>query len=357
LLIRAGLSLYALLGNLRPACRFRRLPRSRWDDLDGLVTRDLQAVYRYFDGQTDDALLTEAVMRSAMSLGAELQVPARFVGAELGAGGCEVRYLSASHGPTDRDETVDRRDTAAGGDRADRSDTADEGDTAKAGETTDEGDAARVADMADGGETADGKERTCRARVLINAAGPWVHQVLAAVSPAQRKVPIELVQGAHVEVRGRLERGIYYVESPRDGRAVFFMPRGEMTLVGTTEVRFRGDDPGEVHALRCERIYLTRLIRRYFPRLLPDGRQGIARAWAGIRVLPAGSGHAFHRSRETVLAGDREIGNGPPRLLSIYGGKLTTYRSTAQKVMERIAPALPARRPVADTARLTLSPP
>ena len=303
LLIRAGLSLYALLGNLRPACRFRRLPRSRWDDLDGLVTRDLQAVYRYFDGQTDDALLTEAVMRSAMSLGAELQVPARFVGAELGAGGCEVRYLSASQG------------------------------------------------------TADAKERTCRARVLINAAGPWVHRVLEAVSPAQRKVPIELVQGAHVEVRGRLERGIYYIESPRDGRAVFFMPRGEMTLVGTTEVRFRGDDPGEVHALRCERIYLTRLIRRYFPRLLPDGRQGIVRAWAGIRVLPAGSGHAFHRSRETVLAGDRENDDGPPRLLSIYGGKLTTYRSTAEKVMERVAPALPARRPVADTARLTLSPP
>jgi glycerol-3-phosphate dehydrogenase len=193
--------------------------------------------------------------------------------------------------------------------------------------------------------------------VLINAAGPWVHRVLEAVSPAQRKVPIELVQGAHVEVRGRLERGIYYIESPRDGRAVFFMPRGEMTLVGTTEVRFRGDDPGEVHALRCERIYLARLIRRYFPRLLPDGRQGIARAWAGIRVLPAGSGHAFHRSRETVLAGDRENDDGPPRLLSIYGGKLTTYRSTAQKVMERIAPALPARRPVADTARLPLSPP
>ena len=63
--IRAGLSLYALLGNLAPDCRFASLPRTDWPDLDGLATDGLQAVFRYYDAQTDDAALTRAVMASA----------------------------------------------------------------------------------------------------------------------------------------------------------------------------------------------------------------------------------------------------------------------------------------------------
>jgi glycerol-3-phosphate dehydrogenase len=294
--IRAGLGLYALLGGLARQVRFETVPRSRWGELDGLVTRDLEAVFRYQDAQTDDALLTTAVMHSAIALGAELAVPARFCGAELSGDGYAVRY--------------------------------------------------RI----------DGRETTCRARVLVNAGGPWANLVLDTVAPAQQVLAVDLVQGAHILVEGNLEGGIYYVESPRDGRAVFVMPRGERTLVGTTEVRFRGH-PDDVRALPAEKRYLARVLRRYFPRFLPAGPAGILDAWAGLRVLPAGPGHAFHRSRETVLWVDRKASNGSPRLLSIYGGKLTTYRATAQKVMDRIAPALPTRRPVADTRRLRLTAP
>ncbi len=293
--IRAGLSLYALLGGLGREFRFTTVPRRRWSELDGLETAGLKAVFRYCDAQTDDAGLTRAVMRSAESLGAELAIPACFLSAEIRTDGAIVRYRLA------------------------------------------------------------GRDIECRTRVLINAGGPWVNGILERISPWQEPLGIDLVQGAHILVEGRLERGLYYVESPRDGRAVFVMPHPQGTLVGTTEVRFRGD-PDDVRPLRTEMRYLARVLRHYFPRYLEGGWSDIHAAWAGIRVLPAGPGHAFHRSRETILLSDAEGAARPPRLLSIYGGKLTSYRATAEKVMTRVAPALPDRPPLADTRRLPLMP-
>lgn len=295
-IVRVGLGLYAVLGGLGPDVQFGTVPESEWSQLDGLMTDGLEEVYFYFDAQTDDALLTRAVMKSAQSLGAELALPARFVAGELTDNGCIVRY-----------------ETAAG-------------------------------------------QVECEARVLINAGGPWANEILRKVSPAQDPVEIDLVQGAHILVEGQLERGLYYVESPRDGRAVFVMPHAEGTLVGTTEVRFRGD-PDEVKALRTEMRYLARVLRHYFPRYLSGGWSDIRAAWAGLRVLPAGTGHAFHRSRETILQVDRSTHTDPPRLLTIYGGKLTSYRATAEKVIARVVSSLPERKPVADTKELRLTPP
>ena len=73
-LLHLGLSLYALLGGLHPAVRFCRVPQSRWRNLDGLDTAQLEAVFQYNDAQTDDAALTRAVMRSAQQLGAQLKM-------------------------------------------------------------------------------------------------------------------------------------------------------------------------------------------------------------------------------------------------------------------------------------------
>ncbi len=292
--IRVGLSLYAVLGGLEPNVRFGSIPRQQWADLDGLQTDGLEEVYYYFDAQTDDAGLTKAVMASAQSLGAELALPARFHSAELTANGCVVHYEF------------------------------------------------------------NGKEVECLARVLINAGGPWVNEILRRVSPAQALREIDLIQGAHILVEGRLERGLYYVEAPKDGRAVFVMPHADGTLVGTTEVRFRGD-PDSVQALRTEIRYLAGVLRHYFPRFLVDGWSELQSAWAGLRVLPAGPGHAFHRSRETILDVGRAGDGGPIRLLSIYGGKLTSYRSTAARALATVAASLPEREPVADTRELPLT--
>lgn len=286
--VRAGLALYAFLGGLDATARFRALPRSTWDALDGLDTRDLQAVYRYFDAQTDDAALTRAVMRSAQSLGAELRCPARFVAARKREAAVEVDYIE------------------------------------------------------------NGQTRRLRTRVLVNAAGPWASRVLAGIEPRLAGPPVELVQGTHLIVPGQLAQGIYYLEAPRDARAVFAMPNPEGVLVGTTEVPFVGD-PDRVTPRPDEIAYLREALTRYFPAL--DGEP--LRAYAGLRVLPAQPAAPFHRPRETLLHADDPA---RPRVISIYGGKLTTYRAVATRVLSRLRTVLPAATRRTDTARLPLVP-
>jgi glycerol-3-phosphate dehydrogenase len=290
--LRIGLSLYAVLGGLGRDLRFSSIPRRAWSELDGLETRDLISVLRYFDAQTDDAQLTRAVMRSAQSLGAELEVPAEFFAAELRADSSVVRYSSS------------------------------------------------------------GQEMECEAAVLVNAAGPWASEVARRVVPTIAVPPIELVQGSHIVVPGEPSKGIYYVESPRDGRAVFVMPWHGNTLVGTTETRFHGD-PDQLHPLTAERHYLVSVLRHYFPRYANLSIHDLIDSFAGLRVLPGGRGHAFHRSRETAYVADRAH---RPRVLGIYGGKLTCWRATAEHVLRHIAASLPSRRPRADTRRLMLRP-
>lgn len=285
--IRAGLTLYALLGNLARDAWFERVPRSEWDTLDGLALDGLHQVFRYHDGQTDDRELTRAVLRSAVALGAEVWMPACFESARRVAEGWRVS-VSAAAG-----------------------------------------------------------ERTLAARVLVNAAGPWVNRVRGRIEPMPPGLEVELVAGTHIELAGRVERGIYYCEAPCDRRAVFTMPWKDRTLVGTTERPFRGD-PREVRPTDGELRYLEETFAHYFPRRAVERVD----AWAGLRVLPKGRGAVFERPRETSLVVDDEQ---RPSTLAIYGGKLTGYRLTAQKVADRLAPSLPARMLRADTRELPLS--
>jgi len=291
-LLAAGLSLYSALAGFDRASRWGRVPRRRWDTLDGLDVDGLDAVFWYRDGQTDDLSLTRAVMRSAQSLGAVLLAPARFGSAMTTADGVVVRYT-----------------TPAG-------------------------------------------DEDAAARVLINAAGPWADDVARRIAPAIAVPNVERVQGTHIVLDGRLTEGIYYVESPRDGRAVFLMPWHDRTLVGTTEVRFTGD-PAAASPTASELRYLQWIARRYFPRYRTAGADRVLESFAGLRVLPAAPGHAFHRSRETRLVADRDVA---PRVLSIYGGKLTTFRATAAEALTRVSGSLPSRRPRADPRRLRLTP-
>jgi glycerol-3-phosphate dehydrogenase len=284
--IRAGLSLYALLGNLHRPAWFKSLARSQWDELDGLTTENLQAVFRYQDAQTDDTALTQAVMRSAQSLGAELVVPGEFLDAQRTVNGYTVRYRTPQ-------SEVEGRCTA-----------------------------------------------------LVNAAGPWINSVLERITPRAPRPAIELVQGTHIVLDGTLQRGVYYTEAG-DGRAVFVMPWRGMTLVGTTETRFRGD-PAQVRPQAAELEYLLQTFRRYFPER--DVR--VRDQFAGLRVLPLEEGTAFHRPRETFFPTDTSQ---QPHLVSICGGKLTGYRITAQKALALLHPSLPRVSARADTATLALT--
>jgi glycerol-3-phosphate dehydrogenase len=195
-------------------------------------------------------------------------------------------------------------------------------------------------------------ECEAEARVLVNAAGPWAAGVAASVTPAVTVPALELVQGTHIVLATPPSAGIYYLESPRDGRAVFVMPWQGRMLVGTTEVPFRGD-PASVAPAPRELHYLLGVLRHYFPALRATDDSIVQSAFAGLRVLPVGAGHAFHRSRETLLLPERAR---QPRLLSVYGGKLTTWRAVAARVLERIAPSLPARIARARTDQLPLGP-
>ncbi|MGH8278532.1 MAG: glycerol-3-phosphate dehydrogenase/oxidase [Gammaproteobacteria bacterium] len=288
--IRAGLSLYALLGGLHAHARFQQLPRRAWPQLQGLQQDGLQAVFKYFDAQTDDASLTWAVMQSAITLGAKLLVPASFEGAELDADGCRVTFAE------------------------------------------------------------DTRRRELRCRVLVNAAGPWVNQIAARIVPQVAQAGIDLVQGTHLIFDHPIVDSIFYVEAPRDGRAVFVMPwHDESTLVGTTETPFRNRDPASVHPLPEEQDYLLEVLQRYFP-----GAPTTLRAsFAGLRVLPASPQRAFRRSREILLLPDRPR---QPRVLNVYGGKLTSYRADAARALRLLQSALPRRQSKADTRSLPLAP-
>ena len=288
--LKLGLAVYAVLGGFGAGTRFGSVPKSEWPQLDGLKTLNLDAVIRYHDAQTDDAELTRAIVGSARSLGGELAMPANFMAAQLTDHGVNVIFESG------------------------------------------------------------GTASEVFARVLVNAAGPWAPQIARAIAPAIYIPDVDLVQGTHIVVPMQVTSGIYYVESPTDGRAVFVMPWQGATLIGTTETPYRGD-PDQVRPLPEEEEYLLAVARHYFPAVSGLTRADILQRFAGLRVLPAASQTAFDRSRETIFTTDRDP---HPRVLGIYGGKLTGWRAAAAHVMERISPSLTARPRRAATDQLVL---
>lgn len=193
-------------------------------------------------------------------------------------------------------------------------------------------------------ERGDERELTCT--TLVNAAGPWIVDVQRRIHPRPLCFAVELVAGTHLELEGTLERGIYYCEAPRDRRAVFLMPWKGHTLVGTTERSFNGD-PAHVRPTAEETDYLLETLAHYMPQRAGDMRS----SWAGLRVLPQTGSSAFARPRDVTLTSDDEA---QPHLVAIWGGKLTGYRATAEKVLARLEPTLPRRERKADTATLRL---
>jgi len=291
-LIALGLSSYAVLAGLSPQVRFRRVPRSEWSGLDGLETKDLKAVFQYGDAQTDDRKLTRAVMQSALELGAILHLSAHFQSAVREDDAYRITYAH------------------------------------------------------------EGVIKTGLVSALVNAAGPWVDTVLNGITAPVSKINIDLVQGTHILLLGRIDGGIYYLESPRDKRPVFVMPWKEQTMIGTTETMFKGD-PSDLAPLEDEKRYLLEVVHTYFPKYRATTLSQIQSSFAGLRVLPSAGGSFNARSRETLLSVDHF---NQPRLLTIYGGKLTTYRSTAAEVIRLLAKSLPQRQAKGDTRRLFLKP-
>ena len=174
-----------------------------------------------------------------------------------------------------------------------------------------------------------------RARVLVNAAGPWVSSVLSEVAGRNEAAPIRLVKGSHIVVRRLFDHDRGYILQNTDGRVVFAIPyEQDFTLIGTTDEDFMGD-PASVTVSAREEAYLLDAVGSYLKQ--PLVAADIVWRYAGVRPLrDDGASKAQEATRAYVL----EL-NGTPPLLSVFGGKITTHRRLAEAAMTRLAPFFP----------------
>jgi len=180
--------------------------------------------------------------------------------------------------------------------------------------------------------------RTVRARSLVNAAGPWAGELLE-LAGARKAPAIRLVQGSHIVVPRLFDHPRAYIFQNGDGRVVFAIPyQEEFTLIGTTDRDYRGP-LAQILIDESEILYLCEAVSLYFKR--PVTPADIVWRYSGVRALVDDrSGRPQDTTRDYVLHLDAE---GAP-LLSVIGGKITTYRRLAEAALRRLAPYCPALR-------------
>lgn len=296
--IMAGLMLYRLLAGFSKISRFYSIPKSNWNLLKGLNKQSLKKIYCYNDGQTNDAKLTQAVIRSAESLGCKIQYKTRFCKAIKMEEGYQVNYFSFTG------------------------------------------------------------QQSITTKSLVLATGPWINHSIQLVFPIPKHPEIELIQGTHILLPGSVKENrdigeqIYYLQN-KDGRAIFVIPWQGKIMLGTTEKIFQGD-PADTLPSEEEINYLLEAFNYFFPNFYENKKaqqSDILERFSGLRVLPKSNKKASARTRETIFIKDNKK---EPRLVSIYGGKLTSYRSTAEKVIKQLKKQLPKREKIADTKKIKL---
>jgi glycerol-3-phosphate dehydrogenase len=279
LMLRAGLYLYDNLGSRQ------RMPASqsldlRRDQSGYALRRELTHGFAYWDCRVDDARLVVLNARAAAQRGAAIETRTRLVSARQ-----------------------------------------EDGDWCIAVERA-------------------GVRRDVRARALINAAGPWVRGVGGDVGTAIPAAQLRLVKGSHIVVPRITGANDAYLCQSADGRVVFAIPYEErFTLIGTTEIAYTGD-PAAAAISGDEEEYLLALTRQFFAS--PPTREDIVWSYAGVRPLyedatDAGA-DASSVSRDYRFELSEE--GGAP-LLTVLGGKLTTYRRLAEAALAKLEPYFP----------------
>jgi len=184
-----------------------------------------------------------------------------------------------------------------------------------------------------------GERRTIRTRVLVNAAGPWVAEVGMSVLRTEVPESVRLVQGSHIVVPKLFDHDACYIFQNDDGRVVFLIPyERDFTLIGTTDQSFTGD-LGAVRASAGEIDYLCRSCSEYLRQpVTPDM---VVWSYSGVRPLfDDGASAPQQATRDYVLRCD--VPAGGAALLSVFGGKITTYRRLAEAAIALLQPHLPA---------------
>jgi glycerol-3-phosphate dehydrogenase len=185
------------------------------------------------------------------------------------------------------------------------------------------------------------------ARCLVNATGPWAARFLQGVSGTPGTA-LRLIKGSHIVVPRLFDHQYAYIFQHPDGRIVFAMPyEGAFTLIGTTDLDYKGDlDNVTIGA--DEKNYLCQLANRYFVRQIAP--EDVVWSYSGVRPLVEdAAASASSATRDYKLV--RDAGAAP--MLSVFGGKITTYRKLAEQAVDWIAPAL-GRRANAWTATACL---
>ena len=184
-----------------------------------------------------------------------------------------------------------------------------------------------------------GRREVKTARVLVNAAGPWIGPVADTVIREPLPKTVRLIKGSHIVVRRHFEHEYGYLLQAQDRRIVFVLPFArEFALVGTTDENFVGD-PNSVAPEPSEIAYLCKVVNQYFrDKVTPDE---LVWSFSGVRAL-----YDDHADRPEDVTRDYELvldqRNGAP-LLTIYGGKITTHRKLAEAALARIGHFFGAR--------------
>ncbi|WP_136799162.1 glycerol-3-phosphate dehydrogenase [Desulfosediminicola ganghwensis] len=183
------------------------------------------------------------------------------------------------------------------------------------------------------------EQHKIQAKCLINASGPWMDTTLAGIEYKHGTEHIRMVKGSHIIVDKLFDHSKAYIFQNSDGRIIFAIPyeNNRYTLIGTTDVDFQGD-PDLVEISAEETEYLCSAANEYFTKNISP--QEVVSSYSGIRPLfDDGTSDAKAITRDYVLKLDEENGRAP--LLSIYGGKITTYRKLAESVLEKLEEYFP----------------
>ncbi|NVN42970.1 glycerol-3-phosphate dehydrogenase [Asaia siamensis] len=194
-------------------------------------------------------------------------------------------------------------------------------------------------------DTLTGETRQVTARALINAAGPWVAELLQDRLSIESRNHVRLVKGSHIVVPRQFDTEQAYILQNPDKRIVFAIPyEKDFTLIGTTDIPW-DQDPGSVTISADEIAYLCESVNRYFKRAITP--QDVVWSYAGVRPLyDDHSGNASAVTRDYRL----DIDHSAAPVLSVFGGKITTYRKLAEHALEKLAPHLKGLTTISWTA-------
>ena len=186
----------------------------------------------------------------------------------------------------------------------------------------------------------DGREITVSARAIANATGPWAAEFAHQASNDEPKRTLRRSKGSHIVVKKLFDHDYAYIFQHPDGRIVFAIPyEQDYTLLGTTDLDFKGDNDA-VHISADETDYICQLANHYFARQISSS--DVVWSYAGVRpLLEDASASAQEVTRDYKL----ELSASEPPMLSILGGKITTFRKLAEEAVDLLAPLLGNAKP------------